>query len=234
MIKIMPGEQRFHANHGWLSSRFSFSFAEYHDPANMHFSVMRVLNDDVIQPGTGFGMHPHNNMEIVTYVIEGELEHQDSMGNREVLREGEVQRMTAGTGVYHSEYNASQERPLHLLQMWFFPAERGLTPSWEQRGFDHRTARRNQLVPVVSGRDHAGTLRIHQDMVIYLANTDKDQTITYQQTHGENLHLFVIKGKVALNGDHVLTPGDAARITQEPSISLTAQEEAEWMLIDLP
>ncbi|GAX91153.1 pirin family protein [Effusibacillus lacus] len=232
MIRIIRSNERYLAEHGWLTSRFSFSFAEYYDPANLSFGPMRVQNDDIIQPGTGFGMHPHKEMEIVTYVISGQLQHEDSTGNREVLRAGELQRMSAGTGIFHSEVNPSAEEPVHLLQMWFLPETRGLTPSYEQKGFD-REARIDKLLPVVSNRQYDGNLHIHQDMTIYLSTLQAGSEINYTTQTDRRTHLFVIDGSLTLNGDK-MAQGDAARIQQVADLHLATGTGAEFMLIDLP
>jgi redox-sensitive bicupin YhaK (pirin superfamily) len=234
LIRIYPADSRYHADHGWLTSYFSFSFAEYYDPANMSFGPLRVFNDDTIQPGTGFDMHPHANMEIVTYVIEGTLEHRDSMGNRGVLRAGEVQRMTAGTGVYHSEYNGSDKDTLHLLQMWFLPDQKNREPSWEQGASPHRGPERGHWVPVVSGRGHRDTRFIHQDLTIFLAALDEGQSLPYEKTKGRRSYLFVISGQILLNDAHTLGAGDAVRMEDEFRIAVAATAPAELMLIDLP
>ncbi|WP_018130806.1 pirin family protein [Effusibacillus pohliae] len=233
MIRIIRSDERYLAEHGWLTSRFSFSFAEYYDPKNIRFGPMRVLNDDIIQPDSGFGMHPHSEMEIVTYMISGELLHQDSAGNREVLRAGELQRMSAGTGIYHSETNPSAEQPAHLLQMWFLPDTPRLTPSYEQKGFP-REAKINKLLPVVSNRNYDGNLHIHQDMTIYLSILEAGRQIAYQTEAGRRTHLFVIDGQLTLNGKEKMDPGDAARIEGETELALAADSGAEFMLIDLP
>jgi redox-sensitive bicupin YhaK (pirin superfamily) len=233
MIRIIPAEERYTSVHDWLTARFSFSFAEYYDPQNMGFGVHRVLNDDIIQPGTGFGMHPHRDMEIVTYVIEGALEHRDSMGNVAVVRAGEVQTMTAGTGIYHSEYNHSNEEPVHSLQMWFLPNAKGLKPNYQQKQFA-KGDQKNRLLRVVSPDGAEGALSIHQDVTIFLSDLDAGQEIQYRQPPGRKMHLFMIKGYLELNGEHAMKPGDAARIDGVEEISVRALESgAEFMLIDL-
>lgn len=233
LIKVIPSESRYLAEHGWLTSRFSFSFAEYYDPANLHFGPLRVFNDDIIQPGTGFDMHPHADMEIVTYVVEGSLEHRDSMGNIGIINAGELQRITAGTGMFHAEYNPSQDAPVHLFQMWFLPQQRGLTPSWEEKSFT-KEAQRNRLLPVVSGEKRDDTLFIHQDMTLYLSTLDAGMEITHQQAPGRRIYLFVIKGDVSLDEQHHLRQGDAARITGLDTLAIRTSEGAELLLIDLP
>jgi redox-sensitive bicupin YhaK (pirin superfamily) len=233
MFHIIRSEERFLADHGWLTSRFSFSFAEYYDRSNMRFGPLRVFNDDIVQPGTGFGKHPHSEMEIVTYVISGELTHEDSTGNREVLRSGELQRMSAGTGVYHSEFNHSEAEPVHLLQMWYLPDTAGLTPSYEQKGFP-REAKIGRLLPVVSNQDYADTLYIHQDMTIYLSILQTGMQIEYKAAPGRRTYLFVIDGQLKVNESSVLLPGDAARIEELTDFVLASDTETEFMLIDLP
>ena len=229
MITLIRSNERYTADHGWLKSNFSFSFAEYHDPANMHFGNLRVLNDDTVQPGAGFGMHPHRDMEIVTYVIEGALEHKDSMGHTGVIHSGDVQRITAGTGIYHSEYNASDTDPVHFLQVWILPREKGLQPGYAQRSFG---SVRNALIPLVSGTNLEDTLQINQDAVFYAAKMDPDQTIRHQ-TGNRYIHLFMIEGNVVLNGDYKLETGDAARITDTEELQLHASSDAHFLLIDM-
>ncbi|MGZ6505355.1 MAG: pirin family protein [Tumebacillaceae bacterium] len=233
MINIIPAESRYTGNHGWLTARFSFSFSEYYDPSNIQWSAMRVLNDDIIQPGTGFGTHPHRDMEIVTYVIDGALEHKDSMGNIGVIHPGEMQRMTAGTGVTHSEYNHSDKEPVNSLQMWFFPNEQGLTPSWEQKQFT-REQKLNKLFPAVSGEPSGETMIIHQDMTIYLSDLEAGHEVTHTQAPGRHMHLFIIKGEVSLNGEQHMKERDAARIKDLDTLTIATEQGAEFMLIDLP
>lgn len=232
MIRIIPSEERYIADHGWLTSRFSFSFAEYFDPNNMQFSALRVYNDDTVQPGTGFGKHPHSEMEIVSYVISGELAHEDSAGNRESLRAGELQRMSAGTGVWHSEFNGSDSEPVHFLQMWFLPDTKGLTPSYEQRHFP-REAKLGKLLPVVSNQQSGDTLLIHQDLTIYLSILENGANLNYKAKEGRRTYVFVIDGTLKLNGQ-VMKQGHSARIEDEIALSLAADPQAEFMLIDLP
>ncbi|KEO81363.1 pirin family protein [Tumebacillus flagellatus] len=232
MIQIIRSNERYTAEHGWLTSRFSFSFAEYYDPQNVRFGVLRVFNDDTVQAGEGFGRHPHADMEIMTYVIEGALEHQDSMGNIGVLRPGEVQRMTAGTGVYHSEYNHSQTEPVHFLQLWFLPNRQGLTPSWEQKEFT-KEQQQNTLLPVVSGRAAEGALHMNQDVTVYLSNLEKGQILKYAAEDPNRLfYAFVIRGALDLNGE-LLQAGDAARISDVQHLTLGSPDGVEFMLIDL-
>ncbi|WP_438449289.1 pirin family protein [Gorillibacterium sp. sgz5001074] len=232
MIRIIPSSDRFTADHGWLRSRFSFSFAEYRDPANMSFGHLRVFNDDIVQPAGGFGTHPHRDMEIVTYVIEGALEHQDSMGNKGIIRKGEIQRMTAGTGILHSEYNASDKEPVHFLQIWIMPRARNLTPSWEQKPVEVLN-RPNQWTPLISGGDLPDTLEIHQDARFLATVLEPGHVLDYGIAAGNKVHLFLIDGTVKLNGEHTLKAGDAARITDITQLQVAASEHAHLLLIDM-
>lgn len=232
MINIIPSEARFTAEHGWLKSRFSFSFAEYYDPANLEFGPLRVFNDDTVQPGTGFGKHPHANFEIMSYVLEGTLEHQDSMGNRGQLKAGEIQCTTAGTGIYHSEYNPSSSEPVHFLQIWFNPDERNLTPSWKQRAFPKET-QVNGLLPVVSGQASSDTLQVHQDVTVYLSVLEADREVLHQQAPGRKMYVFVIQGELVLNETGVMRQGDSARIEDLSELRLKTKQGAEFMLMDL-
>src|SRR5262245_31983809 len=178
MIQIRKAADRGHADHGWLDTYHTFSFASYRDPRFMGFRVLRVMNEDVVQPGQGFGTHPHENMEIVTYVLEGALEHRDSMGNGEVLRPGEFQRMSAGTGITHSEFNPSNDEPVHLYQIWLFPEEEGIEPSYEQKRFPEEQ-RQNRLRLVASHDAAEGSLRIHQDARIYLSTLGDGEEVRH-------------------------------------------------------
>lgn len=234
MITVNPAAGRFSADHGWLQSNFSFSFAEYRDPDNMHFGPLRVLNDDFIAPLKGFGSHPHKEMEIVSVVLKGELQHQDSTGNREVIRYGEVQRMTAGTGIVHSEMNPSANETVNLLQLWFMPNEQGLQPSYEQIAYN-LSAMKNRLLPVVSNKTHADkTAFIHQDLTLYLSELEAGQSLTFRQEAGRRIYLFVIEGELTLNGEQPLGKRDAARINGVEELSLQTAAGASFMLIDLP
>ncbi|WP_027092383.1 pirin family protein [Cohnella thermotolerans] len=234
MIRIQKAEDRHHADHGWLKSSFSYSFADYYDPQYLQFGPMRVLNDDWIAPAAGFGMHPHREMEIVTLVLSGLLEHRDSLGNRAVTTWGEVQRMSAGTGVYHSEYNASETEPLKLLQMWFQPAERGLEPSYETTRFDPASLR-GRWVPIASVSPEAGRVaHVHQDMTIYLTELEAGTRAEFRQEAGRRMFLFVVEGEIRLNGTESLGRRDAARIEGETELALESGSGATVMLIDLP
>jgi redox-sensitive bicupin YhaK (pirin superfamily) len=232
MIKIIKSEDRYHADHGWLDTRWHFSFSDYYDPQNMNWSKLRVFNDDVVQPGTGFGMHPHRDMEIVTYVLDGELSHEDSVGNKGVVRPGEVQVMSAGTGIRHAEVNASKA-PVHLLQLWIEPRRKGNPPRWEQRQFT-AAERDGKLLPVVSGGDVADTLTIDQDATIYVAALKAGESVTHAVKSGRHhAYLFVTGGAVTVNGK-ALGAGDQARIADESTLEIEATTGAEFLLIDLP
>ncbi|MEK4798817.1 pirin family protein [Thermoactinomyces sp. FSL K6-2592] len=234
MIQIYPAENRFVSDHGWLKSYFSFSFAEYFDPGNMHFGPMRVLNDDTVQPGTGFGMHPHKEMEIVSIVLKGQLRHEDSAGHMETLSFGEVQRMSAGTGIIHSEMNPSETEEVNFLQMWFLPETSGLQPSYEQISFDPENMK-NRLLPVVSKHPASDqTASIHQDMTIYLSKLEAGKSLTFEQKENRRIFFFVIEGDVLLNGDHVLKRRDSARITDVSSLTAETDKGCFVVLIDLP
>ncbi|GED13921.1 pirin family protein [Aneurinibacillus migulanus] len=235
MITIYPAASRYSTNHGWLQSNFSFSFAEYYDPNNLQFGPLRVFNDDIVQSGTGFGAHPHREMEIVSIVLKGQLKHQDSTGNTEVLVPGEIQRMSAGTGIVHSEFNPSDTEDVNFLQLWFLPNEKGLTPSYEQFAYDQE-ALKNRLLPIVSNKqeDEHRVAHIHQDLTLYLSKLDAGGTISFTQPEGRRIYVFIIEGELALNGEKTLVKRDAARITNTSSLELKAHSNTHFMLIDLP
>jgi len=232
MITVIKAKDRHHADMGWLSTYWHFSFAEYHDPANMNWGPLRVFNDDVIQPGQGFGAHPHRDMEIVTYVLEGELEHRDNQGNRGVIHPGEVQVMSAGTGIVHSEYNHSKEHPVHLLQLWIMPRTKGLSPQWEQRQFAPAD-RAGKLLPVVSPGKMPGTLAIDQDATMYVSALRAGEEVVHKSRAGRKAYLFVISGSLTVNGTP-LAAGDQARIADEAELTLRATKDVELILLDLP
>jgi redox-sensitive bicupin YhaK (pirin superfamily) len=231
MIQIRRAAERGHANHGWLDTYHTFSFASYYDRRHMHFRSLRVMNEDWVAPGKGFGTHPHADMEIVTYVLEGALEHRDSMGNGEVLRPGELQRMSAGTGITHSEFNPSADEPVHLYQVWLFPNRMGIEPSYEQKRFPEEE-RRNRLRLVASPDAKDGSLLIHQDASIYLALLDAGREVRYELTNVRHAWLQVLGGTVWLNR-HDLHAGDGASASDEAALDIRAQHGAEIMLFDL-
>ena len=232
MLNIRRSEDRGHVDHGWLDSYHTFSFASYRDPKHVHFRALRVMNEDFVAPGKGFGTHPHDNMEIVTYVLEGALEHRDSMGNGEVLRPGEFQRMSAGTGITHSEFNPSSTEPVHLYQIWLFPERRGIEPSYEQKSFPE-SERRNRLRLVASQDAANGSLLIHLDARIYLATLYDAVSIHYELANARHAWLQVLRGNVAVNG-HELRPGDGAAVSDELRLTVQSNSSpAEVMLFDL-
>lgn len=231
MITVRKADERGGADHGWLQTAHTFSFSNYYDPAFMGFRSLRVINEDVVQPSHGFGEHGHRDMEIVTYVLSGELGHRDSMDHASVLRPGEFQRMTAGRGLRHSEMNASDENPVHFYQIWLLPERPGLDPSYEQKAFPE-SGRRDawQVVASPDGRD--GSLRIHQDASIHLATLDSGAELTRPLAPGRHAWIQVLKGSVELNG-RVLEAGDGAAVSDESSLSVKAVAPAEVMLFDL-
>ncbi|MFA6041910.1 MAG: pirin family protein [Methylophilus sp.] len=231
MIAIRKSQERGYAEHGWLKAYHSFSFAEYYDPAHMHYSVLRVINEDRIAGGAGFGMHSHRDMEIVTFIIEGELRHQDSMGNTSVIRAGDVQRMTAGSGVRHSEVN-SGDSEVHLLQIWIVPNQEGLTPSYEEKHFSAEQ-RAGRWCLLVSPNGHDDALTIHQDVKIYTANLNIEQTLDIALATDRCAYLQVVQGSVQLKGIN-LEQGDAVMLENESELKLVAEQEAAVVLFDLP
>ena len=230
MIEIRKSEERGQADHGWLRSYHSFSFADYHDAEHMGFGHLRVINEDRIQPGTGFGTHGHRDMEIISYVLEGELAHKDSMGNGSTIVPGDVQRMSAGKGVMHSEFNHAQE-VTHFLQIWIEPRVTGIPPSYEQKHFDAASKRgRLRLVASPDGRD--GSVTIHQDAFVYAALLDGADRATHKLHPGRRAYLHVVCGKLTANGQPLET-GDALKATNAPEITLEKGERAEALLLDL-
>jgi quercetin 2,3-dioxygenase len=232
MTELRRAADRGHANHGWLDSWHSFSFADYHDPAHMGFGPLRVINEDRVQPGMGFGTHGHRDMEIISYVLEGALEHKDSMGNGSVIRPGNVQRMSAGTGVRHSEYNPSASEGVHFLQIWIEPAERGVAPGYEEKNFDAASKRgRLRLIASPDGRE--GSVTIHQDALVYAALLDGAETATQSLAPGRRLYVHVARGEVTANGQK-LQAGDALKATGESAVRLEAGRNSEVIVFDLP
>jgi len=232
MIAIRPANERGAVNLGWLDSKHSFSFGNYYDPQQMGFASLRVINEDKIQPNGGFGTHGHRDMEIVTYLLAGELEHKDNIGNGSIIRPGEVQRMSAGTGILHSEYNASDENPAHLLQIWILPNQTGLEPSYEQKMFGEEEKRgRLKLVGSREGRE--GSVTIHQDVDLYATALAKGEAIAYPIADRRKVWVQVARGAIALDR-HSLAAGDGAAISEETQLSFQATaEETEVLLFDL-
>ena len=231
MIDLRPAHERGHANHGWLDTWHTFSFASYYDPRHMGVSVLRVINDDTVAPGAGFGTHGHENMEIISYVLSGGLAHQDSMGFGTVIRPGEVQRMSAGTGVTHSEYNASQTEPVKFLQIWILPDRQGIEPGYEQKAYHDELNGRLRLVASPDGRDNSLTL--HQDAELYASRLKAGEEVEYVPAKGRTTYLHVARGEVSLNGND-LSGGDGATVREEKTLHLLARGEAEVLLFNLP
>ena len=231
MITIRRSEQRGHFDHGWLDTYHTFSFADYHDVRYMGFKSLRVINEDRVAPGQGFGRHPHRDMEILTYVLSGELEHRDSMGNGEVIRPGEVQYMAAGTGVEHSEFNPSKTDPVHLMQIWIMPDRRGVKPRYEQRKFPTLSdAGHMTLLASPDGRD--GSIQINQDALVLATGLRSGQSAKYILSAGRGAWLQILRGSVTLNAQ-ALASGDGASISEEPSLTIQANNAAEAMLFDM-
>lgn len=232
MFKIRRANERGHANHGWLDTWHTFSFSSYQDPRHMQFRCLRVMNEDRVAPGQGFGEHSHSDMEIVTYVLSGALEHKDSMGNGEILRPGEFQRMTAGTGIRHSEFNASDSEPAHFYQIWLFPERKGIEPSYEQKAFSLDN-HMNQLRLVASRNADEGSLTVHADVKIYLSRLSQGGQLNYDIAPERHAWIQVIRGHVQVNSLELKT-SDGLAVSEEPLLSISAHEESELMLFDLP
>lgn len=232
MLTVRKSDERGYANHGWLESRFSFSFAEYQDPNHVHFGPLRVINDDYIEAGKGFGMHGHRDMEIVTYVLEGAIAHKDSIGNGETIRPGEVQRMSAGRGIMHSEFNPSATERTHLLQIWIMPDRAGGSASYEQK-FYAAEEKRGKLRQVASPDGAQGSVTIQQDARMYAGLFDGDENATHALDSGRMAYIHVARGHVKVNGI-ALQAGDAAKIENETSVHIDGGDHAEVLLFDLP
>jgi len=231
MISVRTSQERGYAEHGWLKSYHSFSFADYHDPRHMGFGPLRVINEDWIDPGMGFGTHGHRDMEIITYVLEGEIAHKDSMGNGSVIRPGDVQRMSAGTGVMHSEFNASQTDSAHLLQIWIMPDRSGIPPSYEEKNF----SREDKLgrLRLVAAPDGEGAVKIHQDARLYAGLFDGEQQASLALAKGRLAYVHLAQGELTVNGV-ALQAGDAAKLQAEELISIGQGKQAEVLVFDLP
>jgi quercetin 2,3-dioxygenase len=231
MIVVRKAEDRGHFDFGWLNTFHTFSFGDYYDPSHMHFRALRVINEDFVQAGRGFPRHGHRDMEIITYILQGQLQHRDSMGTGSIIQRGDAQRMSAGSGVMHSESNPSKDAPVHLLQIWILPAERNLEPEYEQKSFAE-DEKRNRLRLIVSPEGSDGSVRIHQDARVYASLLDKDKQIEHKLEQGRGAWLQVAHGSVMLNGTQ-LKQGDGAAVTDEPSLHLQANDDAEVLLFDL-
>jgi len=231
MIELRRANERGHANHGWLDSYHSFSFADYHDPLHMGFGPLRVINEDRIAPGTGFGTHGHRDMEIISYVLEGALAHKDSMGNGSVIRPGDVQRMSAGTGVQHSEFNHQPDGATHFLQIWIEPARRGIAPGYEEKHFAPAD-KRGRLRLIASPDGAEGSVLIHQDAQVYAALIDGEESVRHAVPAGRRVYVHVARGELAVNGQR-LVAGDAAKLVGEPALDLDRGRQAEVLVFDL-
>ena len=231
MITIRNAKERGHFDFGWLDTYHTFSFGDYYDPEFMGFRSLRVINEDLVAPRTGFPKHGHHDMEIITYVLEGALKHSDSMGNGSIIRPGDAQRMTAGTGVTHSEANSSEADPVHLLQIWILPGTRGLEPGYEQKTFSD-DEKRNQLRLIASADGRDGAVTIHQDASVYASVLEPDQQLVHQMAPGRHAWIQVARGAITVNGTP-LDQGDGAAISDEPVVTIAGREQAEVLLFDL-
>ena len=231
MMELRPAAERGHADHGWLDSWHSFSFASYHDPRHMGFGALRVINEDRVAAGTGFGTHGHRDMEIISYVLDGALAHKDSLGNGSVIRPGDVQRMSAGTGVMHSDFNQRQDGPTHFLQIWIEPDRRGIAPGYEERRFEPADKRgRLRLIASPDGAD--GSVTIHQQARLYAALLDGDERALLSLEPGRRAYVHVARGSVSVNGT-TLAAGDAAKLVGEAAVELERGADAEVLVFDL-
>ena len=231
MITIRKSDERGHVKIDWLDSRHTFSFGDYYDPKHMSFHALRVINEDHVAPGSGFGAHPHRDMEIVTYVLDGVLEHKDNMGNGSLIRPGEVQRMSAGTGIVHSEFNHSKTEPVHLLQIWITPERKGISPGYEQRKFSSEQ-KRNKFCLLASPTSRDGSVKIHQDAEISTAVLEENKELTYAIRENRHVWLQVARGSIKIN-EQSLNAGDAAAVEEAETLHIKAKDEAEILLFDL-
>lgn len=231
-LQLRRSRDRGYANHGWLESYHSFSFADYFDRNHMHFSALRVINDDIIAPGQGFGMHPHRDMEIVTYILQGKLQHRDNIGNGTVIKAGDVQRMTAGSGIIHSEFNASDSENVHLLQIWIMPDRLNLQPGYEERHFSTEQ-KANRWCLIAAGNHQEGVLHVHQDMQLYASVVDAGADLAYTVNEGRSVYLHIARGDVEIDGQQFET-GDAVMLNGLTALSVKAHAASEMLLFDLP
>ena len=231
MIRVRKASERGHFDRGWLDTYHTFSFSRYYDPRHMGFRALRVINEDRVQSGQGFGTHPHEDMEIVTYVLSGALAHKDSLGTGSAIRPGELQRMTAGTGITHSEFNPSQTEPVHLYQIWLLPEREGLDPSYDQKAFSEEE-RHNRLRLVASPDGGDGSLSIRQDARLYLATLDEGHEVSKDIPPGRHAWVQVLRGKVILNGQ-AISAGDGAAVSEESALAIRAESPSEVLLFDL-
>jgi redox-sensitive bicupin YhaK (pirin superfamily) len=230
MTEIIRANKRHVSDFGWLRTYWLFSFSDYFDPHNIQFGALRVFNDDIVQPGTGFPTHPHEEMEIITIVLEGEMTHQDSMGNKAIIKAGDVQRMSAGTGLTHSEFNLA-DRPVHFYQIWIFPDASGLKPTYDQKRFE-ASEWRNQLLPVASGQSIAGVVTFHTDATIYRCSLEPGKEVIHPTTAGRKIFIYLTEGEIMVNGQ-TLKSKDQARIDADGPVSLKALQQSELILIDV-
>ncbi|MFJ8258443.1 pirin family protein [Peribacillus asahii] len=233
MIQLFPADTRYTVKNDWLESSLSFSFGEYYDSTNIRFGPLRVFNDDTVQPGHGFGIHPHREAEIVSIILKGELKHEDNLGNFGTISYGSIQRITAGTGVLHSEFNASNKEEVQFLQLWFSPNEKKLKPSYEDISYDIKKLH-NQLIPVISHIASEQVAGIHQDLTLYLSRLDGKNTLNFEQESGRKIYVFNIEGEISINNDFILKSRDAARITNIHEITIQGNQDSFFLLIDLP
>ncbi len=231
MIDLIKASDRHFSNFGWLQTYWLFSFSNYFDPNNIQFGALRVFNDDVVQPGRGFPTHPHEEMEIITVVLEGEMTHEDSMGNKNVIRAGDVQRMSAGTGITHSEFNLG-EKPVHFYQIWIFPDESGLKPSYDQKHFE-AAAWQNQLFPIASGQAIQEAVSFHTEATIYRCVLEAGASVSKEDAAGRRLFLYLTSGLLSVNGN-TFEKNDQARMDIEEPMLISAQQDSEFVLIDVP
>jgi redox-sensitive bicupin YhaK (pirin superfamily) len=231
MIQVIRADERHYTDLGWLKTYWLFSFAEYYDPANIQFGALRVFNDDVVRPHTGFGTHPHAEMEIITLVLSGEVMHEDSLGNKAVMRAGDAQRMSAGTGIQHSEFNLG-DVPVHFYQIWIYPDTSGLAPSYDQKSF-MGVNRTNRLLPVASGQGLADVVVFHTDATIYVSTLEAQHTLTHAADGSRRVFVYVTDGELAVPGARLYTK-DQARIDPEAPVRLTAHADTSFVLIDVP
>lgn len=231
MLKKLPKENMGTSNLGWLESRFHFSFAEYRNPENINFGVLRVLNDDIVHPQSGFDMHPHENMEIISYVVDGEITHKDSMGNQETLKKGEVQYLSAGDGIFHSEHNLHRSKDLRLLQIWVYPPKRGLPRLYSSHKFT-KEERENKLLNTVSSQDGNAKIKIYQDVQFYVSELEKNKSIKFDITENKQVYFVLIEGIALINGIE-LNHGDAMEITKESDLEIKATENSYFLFIEM-
>ena len=232
MLKKLPKENMGTSNLGWLESRFHFSFAQYRNPNNINFGVLRVLNDDIVHPKSGFDMHPHSNMEIISYIVNGEITHKDSMGNSETLKRGEVQYLSAGDGIYHSEHNLHENEDLRLLQIWIIPPFAGLPRLYGSYQYKE-VERKNKLLKIVSSQNGDSKIKIYQDVNIYVAELDEKQTIEFNINEDRQIYFVQIEGNSILNDNEELNSGDACEIIEEKSLIIKTQKKSHILFIEL-